>query len=246
MLRLNPRRPSGVRFQRGMSLVELMVGVTVGLFVVAAAALLVTSQLSENRRLLLEAQLQQDLRATADIVTRELRRMGYWDQAEQGVSVPGGATGAKNNPFSVVNVNGQTVTYAYARAAHTASFGFRLDSDGVLRSCQSDSPSTPCNSGWQDLTDGNTVRITAFSISAGNEAAASNGVAMVIPCSRTCDASGDTSCWPTLSIGEITLQITGSAVSDATVTRTVQTTVRSRNDTVRISSTLPPGQVCPS
>lgn len=226
-------------------MVELMVGVAVGLFVVAAAALLVTGQLSENRHLLLEAQLQQDLRATADIVTRELRRIGYWDQAQGAVSVPG-STGAVSNPYAVVAVNGQTVTYAYARAPGTASFGFRLDSDGVLRSCQSTTPATACNSGWQDLTDGNTVRITTFSISAAKDDAANNGVALVLPCSRTCDATGDTSCWPTLSVGQLTVQITGTAVSDPTVTRTVQTTVRSRNDAVRISSTLPSGQVCPS
>ncbi|MBL0296208.1 MAG: hypothetical protein IPQ21_03185 [Betaproteobacteria bacterium] len=53
-----------------------MVGITVGLFIVAAAAMLVTTQLGDNRRLLLETQVQQDLRATADIITRELRRAG--------------------------------------------------------------------------------------------------------------------------------------------------------------------------
>ncbi|MDQ2780283.1 MAG: prepilin-type N-terminal cleavage/methylation domain-containing protein, partial [Pseudomonadota bacterium] len=62
--------------QRGLSLVELMVGITIGLFVVAAAATLVSVQLADNRRLLLETQMQQDLRATADIIGRELRRAG--------------------------------------------------------------------------------------------------------------------------------------------------------------------------
>lgn len=62
-------REGGAR-QRGLSLVELMVGITVGLFVVAAAATLVANQLSDNRRLLLETQVQQDLRATMDIITR--------------------------------------------------------------------------------------------------------------------------------------------------------------------------------
>ena len=73
---------------RGLSLVELMVGVAVGLFVVAAAALMASGQLSDNRRLLLETQLQQDLRATVDIVTRELRRTGYWASPQSGVPSP--------------------------------------------------------------------------------------------------------------------------------------------------------------
>ncbi len=46
-----------LRSQRGLSLVELMVGITDGLFVVAAAATLVANQLSDNRRLLLETQV---------------------------------------------------------------------------------------------------------------------------------------------------------------------------------------------
>ena len=64
--------------QQGASLVELLVGVAVGLFIVAGATLIVSTQLSENKRLLAETQLQQDLRAAADIMTRELRRSGYW------------------------------------------------------------------------------------------------------------------------------------------------------------------------
>lgn len=62
--------------QRGLSLVELLVGISVGLFVLAGATLLLSTQLGDNRRLLLETQLQQDLRATMDIITRELRRAG--------------------------------------------------------------------------------------------------------------------------------------------------------------------------
>jgi type IV pilus assembly protein PilW len=41
------------RGQRGLSIVELMVGVAIGLFVVAGAAMLLSTQLSDNRQLLL-------------------------------------------------------------------------------------------------------------------------------------------------------------------------------------------------
>ena len=53
--------------QRGLTLVELMVGLAVGLFVLAGATLVVSSQLNDNRTLLLETQIQQDLRAKARI-----------------------------------------------------------------------------------------------------------------------------------------------------------------------------------
>lgn len=69
----------------GMSLPQLMVGLAVGLLVTAAALGLVAVSGTENRRLLAEARLQQDLRAAMDIVTRELRRSGQWPDAVGGI-----------------------------------------------------------------------------------------------------------------------------------------------------------------
>ena len=66
-----PKANRAATSQRGMSLVELMVGITVGLFIVAAATTLMANQLSDNRKLLVETQIQQDLRASMDIITRQ-------------------------------------------------------------------------------------------------------------------------------------------------------------------------------
>ena len=60
-----------------MSIIELMIGITIGLFILAGATLVVTGQLSEGRRLLTDTQIQQDLRAASDIIARDVRRAGY-------------------------------------------------------------------------------------------------------------------------------------------------------------------------
>ena len=76
----SPRRhPAVARLvpARGISIVELMVGITISLFILAGASLVLTTQLDSNRRLLLEAQVQQDLRTTADMISRDVRRAGY-------------------------------------------------------------------------------------------------------------------------------------------------------------------------
>ena len=65
------------RHSRGISLVELMVGIAVGMIVVAGASVMLVNQVNEHRRLMLETQVQQDLRASADLILRELRRAGY-------------------------------------------------------------------------------------------------------------------------------------------------------------------------
>ena len=77
--------------QSGLSLVELMMGLAIGLLIVAAALLALTHHLRENRSLLVEARLMQDLRTTTDLITRDLRRAGALRQAEGGVrfSYPG-------------------------------------------------------------------------------------------------------------------------------------------------------------
>ena len=76
-----------------------MVGVAVGLFVVAAASMLVATQLSDNRRLTLETQVQQDLRAAADIITRELRRCRPLGQGARRRVVCGQCGGRARQPL---------------------------------------------------------------------------------------------------------------------------------------------------
>ncbi len=88
---------AGKRFsQAGLSLVEMMVGIAVGLIVVAGASLMMTSQVTQNSRLLQETQIQQDLRAAADLMMRDLRRAGFSTNSANTVWAPGMAAPASN------------------------------------------------------------------------------------------------------------------------------------------------------
>jgi prepilin peptidase dependent protein B len=64
------------RTQQGLTLVELMVGMAIGLMLTAIALLAMSQHLRENHRLLVEARLTQDLQAMMDLVSRDLRRAG--------------------------------------------------------------------------------------------------------------------------------------------------------------------------
>ena len=104
---------------KGLSIVELMVGITIGLFILAGASLVLTTQLGDNRRLLLEAQVQQDLRAASDLVSREIRAAGYWGNAYQQV-------------WSVKMINPYSGTPLAATAGNSSLVYFRsLDEDPV-------------------------------------------------------------------------------------------------------------------
>jgi type IV pilus assembly protein PilW len=73
------------RQERGLSLVELLVGAAVGLIVVAAAGSVVAAHQGAARRVQLEARLMQDLRGAGELVSRDLRRAGHWAAAASGV-----------------------------------------------------------------------------------------------------------------------------------------------------------------
>jgi hypothetical protein len=242
---------------RGLSLVELMVGVAVGMFVVAAAALLVSSQLFDNRGLLLETQLQQDLRATADIISREMRRSGYWSQSWAGVAKPTGSAAAGDfdvlsSPtlaLSVVNATAYELHYRYEREPDNKAFGFKLGSDQVLRACQSNGSEAGgfCDSGWQDVTDPNTVKVIGFlpaTDRAGLRAKPANDDPIKLPCPNLC-SDGTTDCWPTVTVREIAFTLEGEARSDPRVRRKLESSVRVRNDSVQLSSEATPGRACP-
>jgi hypothetical protein len=213
-----------------MSVVELMVGIAVGLFVVLAATLVVTTQLNENRRLLLETQLQQDLRASSDIIAREIRRAGSWGAAESGIWYAGRPSPAASNAFPTLELDGtRAIEFEYQRRpGEEGPFGFEVTSGGVIRSQLGDA-------GWQDLTDSKVMNVSGFVVTLQQTASER------LPCPRPCPAGG-TDCWPRLIERTVQLDITAASRSDDSVSRTLTTFVRLRNDMVEFNSD---GNVCP-
>lgn len=233
---LKAATPAPRRGQRGLSIVELMVGVAVGLFVVAAATMLVATHLADSRRLTLETQVQQDLRAAVDIITRELRRSGHWARAREGVGQPGNVNAYRavlkddTNSFDDGDVSTE-VQFSYARSGVESAdnntldsaeeLGFRLNS-GVIQTHLGDA-------GWQALTDSSTLDVTAFTLTMHVQP-------IKLECAKPCPGPGD--CRPELQVRDITLDITGQAAHDASVQRRLTSNVRLRNDAV-IAGTCP-------
>ena len=239
---------SGRNRQAGLSIVELMVGVAVGLLVVAAATMLTATQLFENRKMMLETQIQQDLRASADIITRELRRAGAWRQAEGSVWVPtpGINTQPKAADFSVLapmNAAAGQVDYVYDRdiaGGARPQTGFRLDATAQRIQTLLALPNT-----WQSLTDENTLKVdptAGFVVTPRHVTEPTPpvvGAPQKMPCPKLCPG-GTMDCWPTMQVREFTIDIEGTAV-DPTVRRAVRSIIRLRNDEIVID----PAGVCP-
>jgi type II secretory pathway component PulJ len=228
----------GRRRQLGLSLVELMVGIAVGLFIIGAATLVVTSQLADTRRLLLETQLQQDLRATSDIITRELRRAGSaatTTMAQQGIWHP--ATGAvvPNNMATISPPDDEEasaeVQFRYERSAsQLGPFGFKLE-EGIVKSL--------IGANWQELTDSRVMTVTGFNVTADLP------LEFQVPCPRKCP-DDTTDCWPTLIVRSFEIAITAASTIDDSVVRTIRSRVRTRNDWLRHNDPGVANRACPA
>lgn len=208
-------------------MVELLVGLAVGLFITAAGVTLMAGNLRENRSLMLESRLMQDLRTAADIITRDLRRAGYWAGAVASVQLPAGTPPAAN-PYLAVAPAGaasDAVSFAFSRDASenqsldsNEQFGFRLRR-GVIE--------MQLGSGnWQALTDANTLIVTSFVVNPTIEEFSLGG-----QCAHACP-SVTPDCPPRQQVRRLDVSIQARSSVDASVQRTLRSSVRLRNDAI--------------
>lgn len=208
--------PPAARRQGGLSLVELMVGTAIGLFIVAVACTALSGQLEDNRRLMLAMQVEQDLRAAADLIARDLRRAGYWSHAARQA-----AAGA-SNPYGDVSATAASVAYAYAQDGDDTVdgdeyTGVKLE-DGTVKLLLGEG-------GWQPLTDPGTVTVTALRVTLTKES-----VDLSAYCPSPCPPGAE--CAPQQQLRSALIEMAGASATDARVTRTLQVRLRVRNDVV--------------
>jgi prepilin peptidase dependent protein B len=214
------RAPAG-HLQRGLTLVELLVGTALGLVVVAGAMTLLAGQIANSRRMLLEARLQQDLRAAADLLARDMRRAGYWQHAVEAIAYP-----PRPNPYRALTPSATTsatsATYSYSRditendaVDSNERFGVRVSSRALQL--------LDGGGGWQQVTDPASVHVTRLVIQP-----VVRRVALGHRCSPPCDAS-EPAC-PSLHLRTLDIDIQGRSPTDNQVVRRVRQTVRLRND----------------
>lgn len=218
---LSPQR-RGRRAQRGVSIVELMVGVAIGLVVVGAAIHLSGRNIAASRGMLAEIRVNQDLRAVADLVTRDLRRAGYWDNAVLGTLTTATSTTAQANPYSAVSSLSNTVAYSFSRDSvednalgSGEQFGFRLMNGAVEMQTAAGS--------WQAVTDNGAVTVTQFTITP-----ATTTLPLGHLCQKAC-LPGSAGC-PTVTLRRFDIVLRGQSVRDSAVVRELRSSVRMRND----------------
>lgn len=201
-----------------MTLVELLVGMALGLVVAGGALALFLAELQTSRRLLLEARLSQDLRAAVDILARDLRRAGHWQNSS--------TSDAAANPHGAIVLDEASSDGVFRRVHYSFD---RPDNSKSLAAAfaQTDNKLTLQlgGSGNQELTDPAVVRITQLAIMPTD-----TQVSLAALCPQACGPPDTTGSCPTLTLRHYDIVLRAQATADPLLQREVRAAVHVRND----------------
>jgi prepilin-type N-terminal cleavage/methylation domain-containing protein len=152
---------------RGFSLIELLVALAVGLIVMGAVLALIMSIIRANNQTIQTTRLTQELRATAAVITADLKRA-------RGVDDPLAAA-RQGNPFAnivldgVVNppsgTVGQCISYGYANASGGGFHVIRLNGGKVSLAEANTAAAATCALAGQQLNSPQvTINALSFTI----------------------------------------------------------------------------------
>ena len=235
--------------ERGVTMIEMMVGILVGLIVLWGMSTVYVNSARGSRTTTSANALNQDMRAVMDIMVGDIRRAGYWSTTVPGV-----------NPFTAAATNlrvaADCVLYSYD-ATHAGGvagvvnagidfFGFRWDSVNQVAqtldpAANPASTATACNAAtWQNLTDNQVIRITNMSFdTAGSQCMAyvktsynPTNVATFWPNNSLCDPATSVAPPGALFVETrlVNITLTASSVADPTLTRSLTEAVLVRNN----------------
>ena len=242
--------------QQGFSLVELMVGLTIGLLLTAGIINFYITSMKANTDNLQISMLNQELRSMLHIIDRDIRRAGYW------AGVPG-TDDLSANPFLTgpndLVISQKTgvaanscVIYSYdldkdklvdvGSAATSAlftstpydlgnveQFGFRLSGNSVqMRTglATVGESTIDCDSGAWNTITDSHTEITQFSFTLNTQYLNVSSGMACSPANINCCASGE-ACQ---LIRDVEINISGRLTHDASVVKSVSGLTHVRND----------------
>ena len=182
-----------LKTQRGFTLVELLISVTIGLLVTSATIFIYISVAESSTITLKASKLNQELAAVLTVMTNDIRRAGYSNAALANLNAP------QNNIFSAIDntalevidnmtdnnqvaansaAGGECIVYVYdfndnGNLDDADIGGFRLNNGVVQMRQQGDIVSNVndhdnCNDAddtWLNMTDGSLITVSALNFS---------------------------------------------------------------------------------
>lgn len=212
--------------QRGIGLIEMLISMTLSLLAVGAMVVLMSSTLGTGTTTIQMSRLSQELRASMQLMSRDLRRANFHSGflacfANINCRSDLGISSYVNNIH--INADGNCFWYWLDRngdadLGNDAVGGFRFSTVGgigVIQMRTSGNQEANCDDGddWELITDPNTVEITSFVVSDDDSY------------TETLTSAGATQV-----VEKIRLQINGRMARNSNVQREIEDLILIRND----------------
>lgn len=212
--------------QRGVGLMEMMISMTLSLLTVGVMVVLMSSTLGTGTTTIQMSRLSQELRASMQLMSRDLRRANFHSGfvscfANINCRSDLGISAYVNNIH--INADGNCFWYWLDRngdadLSNDAVGGFRYSTVGgvgVIQMRTSGNLAANCDDGdgWELITDPNTVEITSFTVSDADSY------------TETLSVAGDTQV-----VEKIRLHINGRMARNSNIQRVIEDLILIRND----------------
>jgi len=240
--------------QAGISIPEIMIGSLVGLIILSGVLTIYASTVKGSADTLKAAKLNQELNAAMGIMVKDVRRAGFWGAA---------TVNDTNNPFAITSgatpsnldikasSGNPCVLYAYDRdesgVINTEYYGFRLNGGAVELRNGTGTKTNDCTDGtWTAITDTDIITINTLTFTTDDSKClnSTTGGSWVIdtttstsfPCrdstgtGYTAPTSGDV----LVETRQVTIKLEGVLATDALVQKSLEESVRVRNDRISL------------
>lgn len=156
-------------FQRGASLVELMISMALGFASLTAMSSLVSHGIGLNNSLMAKSRLDEEINSVLAVIEQDLKRAGYNGDMDKLLVKPLSFVNPFSHTLSVSSYKGEAanscISFAYDRNQNgkldsvkiNEEFGFRLKDHAIEIRVDGKT----CSQGyWQDLTDTSVIKVT--------------------------------------------------------------------------------------
>jgi prepilin peptidase dependent protein B len=214
-----------LKAQQGLSLIELMVALLVGSILIVGVLAVTATTLKESARNLQKQRLQYELQSAMNNMIADIRRAGYWANASSQMG-----TNTNSNPFMTTanlatpssncillsyDINSNSSLPTVNSGSDDERYGYRLSNNAIQARITNGTYNCTANAGWVNITDPLAITVTQlnFVISA-----------------PTTDIDGSGTDTSTLTERQVDITLTAQLINDATVSTTLNQTVRVYND----------------
>lgn len=217
---------TGLKYQRGLGLMEMLISMALSLLAVATMVVLSSNTLGSSATTIQMSRLSQELRASIQLMSRDLRRANFHSSflncfgnidCREDLGIAG--------YVNTIHINSENNCFWYwldrdgdADLSDDPVGGFRFGTVGgvgVIQMRTTGNAAANCDdgAGWEPITDPNTVEITSFTVS--NADSYTEGVS----------AEGDTQV-----VEKIRLTINGRMASNPEIQKEIEDLILIRND----------------